>query len=176
MHMKANPFLRRAAQLVAAVCAGWAAHRMGVCHLDVKPENILIDTAGRAKLIDFGIARLRGAWQEEVYAEGVVSGTPAYMPPEQAQGRTQELSPRSDVFSLAAVLYFLLVGHPPYRGESQNECLEKAAKWEWDEAALWSAPGPRARKRSAEGRSRATRRTVTPTATPSRRRWSRRCG
>jgi hypothetical protein len=142
-----SPGFRRSAEITASIARGLgAAHRIGLSHLDVKPENILIDSAGNPKLIDFGIARSRDAWQIESAAEGMVSGTPAYMPPEQALGRNQELGPRSDVFSLGAVLYFLLTGRPLYDAGSLQERLAKAAQWQWDEPALQACTAPKALK------------------------------
>jgi serine/threonine protein kinase len=108
------PSPRQAAALVAPVAQALAAaHRRGVVHRDVKPKNILIDEAGRPRLIDFGLARLEDAWHQAPSEEGEVAGTLAYMPPEQARDAA-EVGPRSDVFSLGGVLYFLLTGKPLY--------------------------------------------------------------
>jgi len=91
------------------------AHRQGVVHRDIKPENVLLQE-GQAVVADFGIARaLRVAGGERLTETGLSLGTPHYMSPEQASG-TQELDGRSDVYSLACVMYEMLVGDPPFTG------------------------------------------------------------
>jgi eukaryotic-like serine/threonine-protein kinase len=99
------------------------AHRHGVIHRDVKPENILL-TEGHALVADFGIGRAlssgaaghRGGLAEEKLTEtGLVVGTPAYMSPEQAAGE-RELSGATDIYSLGVVLYEMLAGEPPFTG------------------------------------------------------------
>jgi len=92
------------------------AHSLGVIHRDIKPENILIDARdGRAVLTDFGISRWRDG-QEQLTQTGVALGTPSYMSPEQAFGKpTNQLA---DIYSLGAVLYFVLTGEAPYRADS----------------------------------------------------------
>jgi serine/threonine-protein kinase len=115
--------LDRAVELVGRVAEGLAAvHACGLLHRDIKPANILVGDDGTPRLVDFGLAvplageSLRG-----------VSGTLAYMAPEQARGETERIDPRSDVFGLGAVLYDLLTGRPPYRADSQ-EALWNAAR------------------------------------------------
>jgi serine/threonine-protein kinase len=85
-----------------------AAHAIGVIHRDLKPENLLIDRYRRWRIADFGIANALG---EEVAG---ASGTPAFAPPEQLLGEAQ--GPASDCFALAAIVYFVLTGEPPFRG------------------------------------------------------------
>ena len=101
------------------------AHRQGFVHRDVKPDNILF-TDGHAVLADFGIARacsVAGS-AEGVTEVGVVLGTPEYMSPEQAAGE-QELTARSDTYSLACVAYEMLAGEPPLRGEGARATMAK---------------------------------------------------
>ncbi len=91
------------------------AHRHGVIHRDIKPENILL-SSGHALVADFGVARALGGTTDEKLTEtGLAVGTPAYMSPEQAAGE-RELDARTDIYSLATVLYEMLAGEPPFTG------------------------------------------------------------
>ncbi len=100
------------------------AHRAGFVHRDVKPENILF-ADGHALLADFGIARACcGDSGDAVTATGLAIGTPEYMSPEQASGEP-ELDGRSDVYSLAVVLYEMLTGEPPFSGQSAQTVMVK---------------------------------------------------
>ena len=131
---------RRIARLVAQVARAVAfAHDRAVYHYDIKPENILVDRSGRAKLIDFGLAHIRSAWDEQRGAEGEVFGTPGYMPPEQANAQPERLGPASDTFALGGVFYFLLTGKDPFAAPTIAARLELARKCEWGQAALASA-------------------------------------
>ena len=111
------------------------AHRHGVVHRDVKPENILLDEDGHALVADFGIARGReddvegagdapGSGADSITERGRVIGTPAYMSPEQARGR-RDLDGRSDQYSLACVAYELLAGQAPFAGTSAEQLAER---------------------------------------------------
>jgi tetratricopeptide (TPR) repeat protein len=105
---------RRLAELVREVALALDhAHGQGVVHRDVKPENVLVDAEGRARLTDFGLAR-DAARPEGITATGTILGTPAYMAPEQAAGETRAQGPATDVYALGAVLYRGLVGRPPF--------------------------------------------------------------
>ncbi len=92
--------------------AGFA-HRNGVVHRDFKPHNVIVDDAGTVKVTDFGIAR---AGASEMTETGSIMGTAQYLSPEQAQG--QEVTPRSDVYSIGVMLYELLTGKLPFEGDS----------------------------------------------------------
>jgi eukaryotic-like serine/threonine-protein kinase len=105
-----DPF--RALQVAKEVAdALAAAHTAGVIHRDVKPENILLDEFDRVRLTDFGVARVMGSGDN---SNGLFTGTPKYMSPEQANG--DQLDSRTDVYSLGAVLYEMLAGKAPFDG------------------------------------------------------------
>src|SRR5438093_6623312 len=124
--------LRKAVELVAQVAdAVAAAHSVGVIHRDLKPENIMIASAGYAKVLDFGLAKLRVATASDsdndptaVRSEtGMVLGTAGYMSPEQAQGK--DADHRADIFALGCILYELASGRRAFRGESSVDTLHK---------------------------------------------------
>lgn len=103
------------------------AHRHGVVHRDVKPQNILVDTEGRPHLTDFGLARMTGQKEDLLQAgKGHVWGTPTYMSPEHARG--QPVDKRADVYALGVMLYEAVLGHAPFRGQNSTEILQKLAR------------------------------------------------
>jgi serine/threonine protein kinase/Flp pilus assembly protein TadD len=115
-----------AVQIAAALAV---AHEAGISHRDIKPENVMLRPDGYVKVLDFGLAKLTEASpvmdsQDRLVAKhstdaGMVMGTPRYMSPEQARGENVDV--RTDIFSLGVVLYEMIVGSPPFTGESTNE-------------------------------------------------------
>jgi eukaryotic-like serine/threonine-protein kinase len=100
------------------------AHQQGTLHRDLKPANILIDRQGWVRITDFGLAK-KVASDSDLTLTGQILGTPSYMPPEQATGKRSLISAASDIYSLGAVLYELLTGRPPFRGETHAETLRQ---------------------------------------------------
>ena len=118
------PAARAARYLARITEAVHHAHREGVLHRDLKPSNVLIDADDEPHVTDFGLAKILDGIGGETLT-GSVLGSPAYMPPEQALGRTAEIGPVSDVYSLGAVLYELLTGLPPFQGDSPSSIIEQ---------------------------------------------------
>lgn len=108
--------IKRVLDLAIQICDGLAsAHEKGVVHRDIKSDNIMITPKSQVKIMDFGLAKVKGA--TKLTKAGSTIGTAAYMSPEQAQG--EEVDLRSDIFSFGVVLYELLTGKLPFRGEHQ---------------------------------------------------------
>ena len=111
--MKHNVPLKQAIEIGIQLADGLAAaHEKGIVHRDLKPENIMICKDGRVQIMDFGLAKLKGATR--LTKEGSTVGTAGYMSPEQVQG--QETDHRTDIFSLGVVLYELIAGVSPFKG------------------------------------------------------------
>jgi len=139
----------RALGVLLKVCETMAfAHDKGVVHRDLKPANVMVGRFGETYVMDWGLAKVTGDARQEARdatmhsvlttaraeegargdsshatLEGQVMGTPAYMPPEQARGEVQRLGPRSDVYSVGAMLYHLLVGNAPYADDGEKDAL-----------------------------------------------------
>ncbi len=113
--------VQRAAQIIRDASLAVAhAHERGVLHRDIQPRNIMVGFDGRVRVLDFGLAKLAATLapsDDSVLSRTIaVQGTPSYMPPEQALGRSGDIRERSDVYSLGATLFFLLTGRPPFEG------------------------------------------------------------
>jgi len=113
----------KAIEIARGVCAGLAAaHEKGVLHRDLKPSNIMLDGAGRARIMDFGLA----GWAGQFEGSEIRSGTPGYMSPEQLAGR--EVTTRSDIYSLGVVLYELFTGRKAFEANSIAELTKLQAR------------------------------------------------
>ncbi len=104
------------------VCEGLEeAHKLGVVHRDLKPQNIMVDEDGKARIMDFGIARSLSG--KSITGAGVMIGTPEYMSPEQVEGK--EVDQRSDIYSLGVILYEMVTGRLPFIGETPISVAHK---------------------------------------------------
>ncbi len=116
---------RLATELIRSVVRGVAeAHRRGIVHRDLKPANVLLAADGTPKVSDFGLAKSLDQ-DSGLTRTDTVMGSPGYMSPEQAEGKTKNVGPLADVYALGAILYELLTGRPLFRGATALETLEQ---------------------------------------------------
>ena len=121
---------RQAAELVETLAhAVNAAHAAGIIHRDLKPSNVLLAGDGTPKVGDFGLAKLLNDDSASTLS-GEVLGTPSYMAPEQAEGRSRDVGPAADIYALGAILYQALTGRPPFLGASAIETMKLAISTE----------------------------------------------
>jgi len=134
---KETLYLEKVLEIGIQVCEGLtAAHEKGVIHRDIKPDNIKVTPKGRVKIMDFGLAKLKGS--AKLTSTGSTLGTVAYMSPEQAQG--MEVDHRSDIFCFGVVFYEMITGRLPFEGEHEaaiiysivNETPEPLARYKAD--------------------------------------------
>jgi WD40 repeat protein/serine/threonine protein kinase len=114
---------RQAAQLVQVLAqAVYAAHQHDIVHRDLKPANVLLTREGIPKITDFGLAKRLDSHTHHTQS-GAILGTPSYMAPEQADGKTTRVGPAADIYALGAILYELLTGQPPFQADTPLDTI-----------------------------------------------------
>lgn len=116
---------KRAAEMVRELAKGMQhAHDKGIVHRDLKPGNVLIAGDGTLKITDFGLAK-RAESDLRNTMTGAIIGSPTYMAPEQASGNASEIGPATDIYALGVILYELITGRPPFKGDSVIETIQQ---------------------------------------------------
>ena len=103
------------------------AHDAGIIHRDLKPSNVLFTEEGIPKVTDFGLAKRLESDSRQTET-GQIMGTPCYMAPEQASGHTRDVGPAADVYALGSILYEMLTGRPPFKGETPIETVRQVVE------------------------------------------------
>jgi eukaryotic-like serine/threonine-protein kinase len=128
--------MKKVLDIAVQICEGMAAaHEKGVVHRDIKSENIMVTARGQVKIMDFGLAKLKGA--SRITQTGTTLGTIGYMSPEQASG--EDVDQRSDIFSFGVVLYELVTGRLPFQGENQAAIVNAIINEEPQPAARFNS-------------------------------------
>lgn len=135
------------ADFIKIVRAVHHAHQRGILHRDLKPGNILLDAAGEPAVSDFGLAKRLGGpdagpAQPDLTLTSAALGSPAYMAPEQAAGRSRQVTTAADIYSLGAVLYHLLAGRPPFVGDNPLEVMRQVVETEPQPPSRARPPSP----------------------------------
>ncbi len=126
------PAKRAAAYLKTIAVAVYYAHQHGILHRDLKPSNIIIDTANQPRITDFGLAKRlehqSSSISQQLTLSGQVLGSPSFISPEQAEGRSRAIGPASDIYSLGALLYYLLTRQPPFQADTLTSLLKQVVE------------------------------------------------